>query len=82
MMLWLVGLPFAYLPFVGLWSIIICAVVSYQVLGFEDIGVEIEQPFGNDYNDIPMDQLGQVLYDQLHSIHRRIESGASGHVKP
>jgi putative membrane protein len=36
--LWLAALPFAFLPTIGPWSVLICAVVAYQLLGFEDIG--------------------------------------------
>ena len=30
---------------------------SYQLLGFEEIGVEIESPFGTDDNDIDLDAI-------------------------
>lgn len=33
-----------------------CVVVGYELLGFEEIGIEIEAPFGYDYNDIPVDK--------------------------
>jgi predicted membrane chloride channel (bestrophin family) len=38
MLLWLAALPFAFLPTIGAWSLLMCAVVAYQLLGFEDIG--------------------------------------------
>ncbi len=34
-----------------------CVVVGYELLGFEEIGIEIEAPFGYDYNDIPIDKV-------------------------
>lgn len=74
MLLWLMVLPFAFLPTMGLWTILVCAVVGYQLLGFEDIGVEIEQPFGTDYNDLPIDQLGKMLVLQLTAILDKLES--------
>lgn len=37
-------------------NLIVCAVVGYELLGFEEIGIEIEAPFGYDYNDIPVDK--------------------------
>jgi len=36
-------------PFVGL--------VSFAILGIEQIGIEIENPFGYDSNDLPLDQI-------------------------
>ena len=32
-----------------------------ELLGFETIGVEIENPFGRDYNDLPIDMVRQNL---------------------
>ena len=98
MVLWLLGLPFAFVVTLGWWSIIVCTVVGYgkqvpidlatlkiqlnlhlphaaqkadlyhgsmtcidlslaELLGFETIGVEIENPFGRDYNDLPLDMV-------------------------
>ena len=31
--------------------------VFAELLGFETIGVEIENPFGRDYNDLPLDMV-------------------------
>lgn len=33
------------------------AVVSFTLFGIEEIGVEIENPFGNDPNDLPLDNI-------------------------
>lgn len=130
MILWLLGLPFAFVVSLGYYSIIVCTVVGYgepqklvhlldptsfglalksknhrsykassvafrhskssfefpicskidiwanslefpiasrdpfspmkcypELLGFETIGVEIENPFGRDYNDLPIDMV-------------------------
>jgi putative membrane protein len=65
MVLWLFMLPFAFLPTMGLLSMFICAIVSYQLLGFEDIGVEIESPFGHDYNDLPVDNLQAQIFNNM-----------------
>jgi hypothetical protein len=65
MALWLMLLPFAFLPTMGLWTIALCIIVGYQILGFEDIGVEIESPFGYDYNDLPVDQLQAQIFNNL-----------------
>ncbi|TVQ48891.1 MAG: hypothetical protein EA365_00910 [Gloeocapsa sp. DLM2.Bin57] len=40
-------------PFVGL--------ISFAVFGIEEIGVEIEDPFGYDPNDLPLDQICRTM---------------------
>jgi ion channel-forming bestrophin family protein len=35
-------------------------VVAYAMFGIDEIGVEIEDPFGYDPNDLPLDAVGQV----------------------
>lgn len=48
LVLWLGALPFIFAPEMHWWAIGVCIVVGYQLLGFEEIGVEIESPFGTD----------------------------------
>ncbi len=65
MVLWLMLLPFAFMPTMGLWTVALCIIVGYQILGFEDIGVEIESPFGHDFNDLPVDSLQAQIFNNL-----------------
>jgi putative membrane protein len=65
MVLWLLILPFAFMPSMGPWTLLLCGVVGYQLLGFEDIGVEIESPFGTDFNDLPVDTLQAQIFNNL-----------------
>jgi len=53
--IWLLALPWALLD--GLrWGVIpACTIIAYCILGLEVIGWEIENPFGHDYNDLPLD---------------------------
>lgn len=48
-------LPFAIVDDYGWWSIPIVAVVAFTLYGIEGIGVQLEDPFGYDKNDIKMD---------------------------
>ena len=32
-------------------------VIAFTVFGIEEIGVEIENPFGHDANDLPLDRI-------------------------
>lgn len=43
----------------GWYSPMAAAVVAFGLYGIDEIGVEIEDPFGRDENDIPMDALSR-----------------------
>jgi putative membrane protein len=48
-------LPFAIVDSYGWWSIPIVAIVAFTLYGIEGIGIQLEDPFGYDKNDIKMD---------------------------
>ena len=50
-------LPFQYVGEISWWTIPFVAVVSYIVYGIEAIALEIENPFGTDYNDLPLNKI-------------------------
>jgi putative membrane protein len=72
LILWLIGLPFAFVQTLKYWTILVCFVIGYQLLGTETIGVEIENPFGEDYNDLPLDQITTELYIKLAAVLSRL----------
>ena len=39
----------------------LAAVVAFGLYGIDEIGVEIEDPFGRDANDLPIDELLETL---------------------
>jgi putative membrane protein len=55
------GLPFGLVSEVGALTPIVVLVVSYAFFGLDTIGDEIEQPFGNDDNDLPLDQMSRLI---------------------
>jgi ion channel-forming bestrophin family protein len=57
LMLFLLTLPFALVNPFGWATVIYTALISYVLLGIDEIGVEIENPFGTDHNDLPLDAL-------------------------
>lgn len=66
----IVGLYCLLLPFglhteVGPLSPIVTVFVSYAFLGLDAIGTEIEDPFGTDLNDLPLNQLCRVIERDL-----------------
>jgi putative membrane protein len=54
-------LPFALLSSLGWWSVLVTFAVSYVLLGIEEIGVEIEDPFEGDENDLPLEAITRVI---------------------
>ncbi len=54
-------LPFALLDKYGWATLLIVLIVSYIMFGIEEIGVEIENPFGSDENDLPLERLCETI---------------------
>ena len=50
-------MPFQIVQSLGWWTGLISALVSFTLLGIEAIGLEIENPFGYDENDLPLDAI-------------------------
>ncbi|USP81809.1 UPF0187 protein sll1024 [Curvularia clavata] len=48
-------LPFAIVDDYKWWSVLVVAIVTFTLYGIEGIGVQLEDPFGYDKNDIKMD---------------------------
>jgi len=48
-------LPFELVGGLGWWTSPILAFLSLILIGIEEIGAEIEEPFGHDPNDLPLD---------------------------
>jgi len=55
------GLTFGIVRDVGLLTPVVVLVVSYAFFGLDTIGDEIEQPFGTDDNDLPLDQMTRLI---------------------
>ena len=56
-------LPFVFINGLGYLTIGICFLIAYSLLGMEAISLEIESPFGQDFNDLPVDNLAlEVLH--------------------
>lgn len=60
-------LPFALVPTFGVWTVLVSLVISYILIGIEEIGAEIEGPFGRRHNDLPLDALCTRLEANLRS---------------
>lgn len=53
--------PFALVESLGAYTPIAAAILSFALFGIDEIGVEIEDPFGTDPNDLPMERIGDTV---------------------
>jgi len=53
--------PLALLDSMGWFTPVGVFVIAYGLFGIDEIGVEIEEPFGYDTNDLPMDGIGETI---------------------
>lgn len=58
-------LPFQFVNELGWWTGIFVALVSFALFGIEEIGVEIENPFGYDHNDLPLDKICRTIENNI-----------------
>ncbi|KAL1915607.1 uncharacterized protein VTP21DRAFT_6731 [Calcarisporiella thermophila] len=61
-------LPFQIADKLGWWTIMVVWFVSFIMYGVEAIGEEIENPFGYDPNDLPIDSFCDVIRRELNAI--------------
>jgi putative membrane protein len=62
------SLPFALVESFGWITVIDTLLVAFVFFGIEEIGVEIEGPFGNDENDLPLEQICKNIEDNIKSL--------------
>ncbi len=67
-LLYCLMLPFQMVKELGFWTGIFVAIVSFALFGIEEIGVEIENPFGYDHNDLPLDKICQGIADNIEEV--------------
>lgn len=53
--------PFALVDALKNFTALGSAVFAYALFGIDEIGVEIEDPFGDDPNDLPLDRVAQTI---------------------
>ncbi|MBD2520808.1 hypothetical protein H6G93_38960 [Nostoc sp. FACHB-973] len=61
LLLYCLLLPFQIVSSLGWWTGLIAALVGFTVFGIEAIGLEIENPFGYDANDLPLDAICNTM---------------------
>ncbi|MEL6899930.1 MAG: bestrophin family ion channel [Cyanobacteria bacterium J06606_4] len=68
-------LPLGLAEQLGWWTIAAIAIVSFVLLGVEEIGNEIEDPFGYDFNDLKLDSICATLKQDILSVLSFSEEG-------
>jgi putative membrane protein len=68
--LYCLTLPFCLVQPMGWWSILATVFIAYVMLGIEEIGVEIEDPFGTDANDLPLERICETIAKNLDELRR------------
>ncbi|QLE59399.1 bestrophin family protein [Nostoc sp. TCL26-01] len=81
LLLYCVLLPFQMVESLSWWTGLITALVSFTLFGIEAIGLEIENPFGYDANDLPLDAICKTMkrnIDDLISLSPDVRSPTRG----
>ncbi len=65
---YVITLPFGFSFTLGYWSIPVVALIFYILASLELIAEEIEEPFGSDQNDLPMDRLCKTIEKTVREI--------------
>src|SRR5262249_35867263 len=60
--------PFAMVDAMGWYTPIATAILAFGMFGIDEIGVEIEDPFGYDANDLPLDAIGNRIAEDTRAI--------------
>lgn len=67
---YVVALPFQLVKFLGWITIPGTILGGYIIIGLAQIGCELEDPFGDDVNDLPLDSYCQELADEIDALTR------------
>jgi putative membrane protein len=66
--IYIASMPFGFAMEFGYWSIFIVSILFYIFASIELIAEEIEDPFGTDDNDLPTDQISEMIKQNLDEI--------------
>ena len=67
-LIYCLGLPFNLIEKMQWWAIPVVAIISFILLGLEEVGKELENPFLYGFNDLPVDALCNNLIGDVESI--------------
>ncbi len=61
-------LPFQLVDSLGVWTGLAVAAIAFTIFGIEAIGLEIENPFGRDPNDLPLDTICDTMQRNIEDL--------------
>jgi len=67
---WVFSLPFVIVEECGLLTPFVMALIAIAFFGLDQVGAELENPFGTDTNDFPLLHMGLTLMDTMDSLLR------------
>ncbi|MEW5856839.1 MAG: bestrophin family ion channel [Cyanobacteriota bacterium] len=62
------ALPFQIVDSSGWWTGLVVGIISFILFGIEEIGNEIENPFGRNPNDLPLDEICTTMIENLEDL--------------
>ena len=62
------ALPFQIFDSSGWWTGLVVGIISFILFGIEEIGNEIENPFGRNPNDLPLDEICTTMIENLEDL--------------
>jgi putative membrane protein len=68
LLIYCLSLPFQVVDTLHLWTTPIAIILSFVLLGIEEIGTEIENPFGNYANDLPLEEICTIILDNIEDL--------------
>jgi ion channel-forming bestrophin family protein len=68
LLLYCLALPFQMVDQLGWWTVLVTSLISFTVFGIEEIGIEIENPFGCDANDLPLDSICRTMWRNMEDL--------------
>jgi ion channel-forming bestrophin family protein len=68
LLIYCLALPFQLVKDCVWLTIPLVVIVSFTLLGIEEIGLEIENPFGRDANDLPLDAICDTISRNIHDL--------------
>jgi putative membrane protein len=68
LLLYCLSLPFQMVGSLGWWTGPTVALISFTLFGIEEIGIEIENPFGHDPNDLPLDAICNTMLRNIEDL--------------
>lgn len=68
LLIYCISLPFQVVSSLHWWTSPIAAILSFVLLGIEEIGTEIENPFGEDDNDLPLEDYCMTIVNNIEDL--------------